>query len=50
MTKPADRVATAFGLARGDVVVGIHCGSRGLGYRIGTEFLRESRSSGLAAK
>jgi tRNA-splicing ligase RtcB (3'-phosphate/5'-hydroxy nucleic acid ligase) len=41
MTKPADSVAAAFGLARGDVVVGIHCGSRGLGHRIGTEFLRE---------
>ena len=35
------RVAAAFGLARGDVVVSIHCGSRGLGHQIGTEFLRE---------
>jgi len=32
-------VATAFGLAPGDVVVSIHCGSRGLGHQIGTEFL-----------
>ena len=32
--------ATAFGLAIGDVVVSIHCGSRGLGHQIGTEFLR----------
>jgi tRNA-splicing ligase RtcB len=32
--------ATAFGLARGNVVVSIHCGSRGLGHQIGTEFLR----------
>jgi tRNA-splicing ligase RtcB len=32
--------ATAFGLARGDIVVSIHCGSRGLGHQIGTEFLR----------
>ena len=33
--------ARAFGLAAGDVVVSIHCGSRGLGHQIGTEFLRE---------
>ena len=33
--------ASAFGLAQGDVVISIHCGSRGLGHQIGTEFLRE---------
>ncbi len=33
--------ARAFGLRRGDAVVSIHCGSRGLGHQIGTEFLRE---------
>jgi tRNA-splicing ligase RtcB len=33
--------AAAFGLAPGDVVVSIHCGSRGLGHQIGTEYLRE---------
>jgi len=33
-------IAQAFGLSRGDVVVSIHCGSRGLGHQIGTEFLR----------
>ncbi|RME32403.1 MAG: RtcB family protein [Gammaproteobacteria bacterium] len=33
--------ATAWGLREGDVVVSIHCGSRGLGHQIGTEFLRE---------
>lgn len=32
--------ATAFGLALDDVVVSIHCGSRGLGHQIGTEYLR----------
>jgi tRNA-splicing ligase RtcB len=32
--------AAAFGLATGDVVVSIHCGSRGLGHQIGTEFLK----------
>jgi tRNA-splicing ligase RtcB len=33
-------IATRFGLAQGDVVVMIHCGSRGLGHQIGTEFLK----------
>ncbi|NMF96186.1 RtcB family protein [Aromatoleum toluolicum] len=33
--------AQAYGLARGDVVVSIHCGSRGLGHQIGTDYLRE---------
>ena len=33
--------ASAFGLREGEVVVTIHCGSRGLGHQIGTEFLRE---------
>lgn len=33
--------AEAFGLKRGECVVSIHCGSRGLGHQIGTEFLRE---------
>ena len=33
-------IAAAFGLREGDVVVMIHCGSRGLGHQIGTEYLR----------
>ncbi len=33
--------ASAFGITAGDIVVTIHCGSRGLGHQIGTEFLRE---------
>jgi tRNA-splicing ligase RtcB len=33
--------AAAFGLASDDVVVTIHCGSRGLGHQIGTDYLRE---------
>jgi tRNA-splicing ligase RtcB len=32
--------ATTFGISRGDIVVSIHCGSRGLGHQIGTEFLK----------
>ncbi|MCU0803511.1 MAG: RtcB family protein [Burkholderiales bacterium] len=31
--------AHAFGLTEGQVVVSIHCGSRGLGHQIGTDFL-----------
>jgi len=34
-------VAAGFGLAQGEAVVTIHCGSRGLGHQIGTEFLTE---------
>ncbi|OFV90208.1 MAG: RNA-splicing ligase RtcB [Acidobacteria bacterium RIFCSPLOWO2_12_FULL_65_11] len=33
-------VAAAFALREGDVVISIHCGSRGLGHQIGTEFLK----------
>ncbi|HEY5774628.1 MAG TPA: RtcB family protein [Xanthomonadales bacterium] len=33
--------ARAFGLKLGQCVLTIHCGSRGLGHQIGTEFLRE---------
>ena len=35
------KVADIFGLSVDDVVVTIHCGSRGLGHQIGTEFLKE---------
>jgi tRNA-splicing ligase RtcB len=33
-------IAAVFGLEVDDVVVSIHCGSRGLGHQIGTEFLK----------
>ncbi len=33
-------IAAAFGLHEGDIKVSIHCGSRGLGHQIGTEFLK----------
>jgi len=33
-------LARAYGLEEGDVVVSLHCGSRGLGHQIGTEFLK----------
>ncbi|MGE5241144.1 MAG: RtcB family protein [Bacteroidota bacterium] len=35
------RAAEVLGLREHDVVVSIHCGSRGLGHQIGTEFLKE---------
>ena len=35
------QAAAIFGLVEGECVVTIHCGSRGLGHQIGTEFLRE---------
>lgn len=38
-------VAARFGLREGDAVVSIHCGSRGLGHQIGTEFLKEMAQS-----
>ncbi len=34
------KAARAFGLRPGDCVVTIHCGSRGLGHQIATEFMR----------
>ena len=33
-------LAGQYGLAQGDAVVGIHCGSRGLGHQIGTDYLK----------
>jgi tRNA-splicing ligase RtcB len=36
----AAEIARGFGVAVGDLVVSIHCGSRGLGHQIGTEYLR----------
>ena len=37
-------VAEGFGLKKGDIMVSIHCGSRGLGHQIGTDYLREMAS------
>jgi tRNA-splicing ligase RtcB (3'-phosphate/5'-hydroxy nucleic acid ligase) len=41
--------AGCFGLEPDEVVVTIHCGSRGLGHQIGTEFLREMLPAAAAA-
>ncbi len=35
-----DDIARAFGLGIDDVLVSIHCGSRGLGHQIGTDYLK----------
>jgi tRNA-splicing ligase RtcB len=37
----APDAAATFGLAVDDAVVSIHCGSRGLGHQIGTDYLRD---------
>ena len=34
-------IAKTFGIHENDVVLSIHCGSRGLGHQIGTEFLKK---------
>ena len=48
VVKVFDRpAAAAFKVREGDIVVSIHCGSRGLGHQIGTEFLK--RMLGTAA-
>jgi tRNA-splicing ligase RtcB len=37
--------AQVFGVAPGDIAITIHCGSRGLGHQIGTEFLKHMQKS-----
>ena len=34
-------IADIYGVKQGDILVSIHCGSRGLGHQIGTEYLKE---------
>ena len=38
-------IARAFNVNEGDIKISIHCGSRGLGHQIGTEFLKEMAAS-----
>lgn len=44
-------VAKAFGIELGDIKISIHCGSRGLGHQIGTDYLKQmtlaAKSAGL---
>jgi tRNA-splicing ligase RtcB (3'-phosphate/5'-hydroxy nucleic acid ligase) len=44
-----ETAAAAFGLEQDRVVVTIHCGSRGLGHQVGSEFLKEMASEGTMA-
>lgn len=34
------KTSSVFAIKQGDIVISIHCGSRGLGHQIGTEFLK----------
>lgn len=46
VTAVYDRSAAGvFGLEPGDVMVMLHCGSRGLGHQVGTEFMKEMAES-----
>ncbi len=36
-----DKIAKVFGLERGQVVILIHCGSRGLGHQVASDYIRE---------
>jgi tRNA-splicing ligase RtcB len=38
-------IASAFGIRPNEVVISVHCGSRGLGHQIGTEFLKKMVTS-----
>jgi len=46
-----EEAASAFGIGLDDIKISIHCGSRGLGHQIGTEFLKrmvkEAQSHGI---
>ena len=39
------QAAEAFGLAKDDIKISIHCGSRGLGHQIGTDYLKRMTQS-----
>jgi tRNA-splicing ligase RtcB len=36
-----EKIAAGFGIKKNDLLVSIHCGSRGLGHQIGTDYLRQ---------
>jgi tRNA-splicing ligase RtcB len=38
------QIAEGFGLKKGDLLVSVHCGSRGLGHQIGTDYLKQMAS------
>jgi tRNA-splicing ligase RtcB (3'-phosphate/5'-hydroxy nucleic acid ligase) len=46
-----EAIARVYGLRAGDVVLSVHCGSRGLGHQIGTDYLKtmlaEAKTNGI---
>ena len=40
-----ERTAAAYGLHKGDIVVSIHCGSRGLGHQVATDYSKKMVSA-----
>jgi tRNA-splicing ligase RtcB (3'-phosphate/5'-hydroxy nucleic acid ligase) len=36
-----ETIAAHYGLRKGDILVSIHCGSRGLGHQVGTDYLKQ---------
>ncbi|MGZ4964579.1 MAG: RtcB family protein [Limisphaerales bacterium] len=43
------QIAAAFGVHEGDIIAMIHCGSRGLGHQVGTDYLKEMVTQGARA-
>ena len=46
----SEEIALVYGIHKDDIVVSIHCGSRGLGHQIGTEFLKKMAVAGAGYK
>lgn len=44
-----EKIADAYGLKKGQITISIHCGSRGLGHQIGTDFLKKMVIAASAA-
>jgi len=46
-----EKIAQAYGLSKDEITISIHCGSRGLGHQIGTDYLKKmtaaAKSSGI---
>ena len=42
------KIAKAFGIEKDDIKISIHCGSRGLGHQIGTDYLKTMAQSAVA--
>ncbi len=42
-----ERIAAAYGLRKGELVVSIHCGSRGLGHQVATDYSKKMLAAAL---